>query len=732
MKRLSIILLALFVAQALYSQKEPFTVTDAINLLSFSIQDVCDETDMIAGLLSSRRGRFNNDHMRYRDPSYVTPSTSTLMLMDSHTGERVAVMDEPGVFRNIRWSPDGSNLAFLEYEDEMFHLNIYDVARERVKRVNLRTDKEISSNSILIWTPEGDGIILSFREDGWFEKGDSMYREATAGPITIYDSRRPFLKWDEIGNHGSLNKVGMVDLDSRNVTWLLDEERYSSVRLSSDGTMLAYNITYPKKTAYDNRGAAEYEMQYIKISEPDNPVVLVKRSGSRISANWNPDNNAYAYVDSNRVFVRYIQDDEPVRLTKDTIEVIEGDTSDIRLSVNRWSPDGTKILATSRGGYWLVDVEAGGMEDVYRYPEERSEAPALSITAWSPDGRYLYKTTSARDKWERGLVRYDLETREMRELIKDSNLYSGWRLTESGNRFIFSMSDGDMPSDYYVADNTISDAKRLTDLNPWMRDRKISKSELIRYRDSDGKQLWGILYYPVDYEPGKKYPLVCEIYEGFFNNGFNMSMQLITNAGYFGFRPSVNLIQGYPGEAWIKGITSGINKLIDEGLVDEDKLGVHGTSYGGYAASLLITQTDRFAAAINISGKVNIISFLGDSPKIGTRNYSAAERGQDRIGATLWEAPMKYLATSAVMHADRIETPHLLLTGEGDWNVPGTNTRELYYAMRRLGKDVVWVNYVNGGHGAGAASNESDYYDYWERILGWYEEHFYKEDKDDK
>jgi len=167
-------------------------------------------------------------------------------------------------------------------------------------------------------------------------------------------------------------------------------------------------------------------------------------------------------------------------------------------------------------------------------------------------------------------------------------------------------------------------------------------------------------------------------------------------------------------------------------LVDPEKLGVHGTSYGGYATSLLISQTDRFAAAINISGKTNIISFLGDSPRIGTRNYAAAEVGQDRIGESLWDAPMKYFATSAVLFADRINTPHLLLTGEEDWNVPALNTREIYYAMRRLGKKAVWVNYYNGGHGAGASSNESDFYDHWNRILDWYETHFEKEETDEK
>jgi dipeptidyl aminopeptidase/acylaminoacyl peptidase len=173
----------------------------------------------------------------------------------------------------------------------------------------------------------------------------------------------------------------------------------------------------------------------------------------------------------------------------------------------------------------------------------------------------------------------------------------------------------------------------------------------------DGKELYGILYYPVDYQPGKKYPLVCEIYERFFDKGFNTSMNIIANQGWFGLRPSVDLVIGYPGEAWVKGVTSAVNHLIDRGLVDPKKAGVHGTSYGGYATSLLITQTDRFAAAINISGKVNIISFLGDSPRIGHRNYGAAEAGQDRLGKTLWEAPFKYINHSAVMFADRITTP---------------------------------------------------------------------------
>lgn len=726
MKRVILLALSALIVCGLMAQKTAFTAADVLNVVSFSVQDVTDNGQLIAGTSYTRKERMNVDHMRYGDPSYVSPSFSRLVIMNTATGVQTQVLPEPAIVSAVRWSPDGNSLAFLRYEEEKFRLYVYDQPKNRVRRLNLKTDREIASGSSIIWMPDGKGVILTFRDYGWKAKGDSMYREATAGPITVYDGSRPFLKWDEIRNHPGLVMTGLVDVNTQTVKMLLSEQRSGSLRLSKDGKFLSYVITTPKKTVYDSRGGTDYEMKYIEVAAPDSARVLIKKSEQRVAVTWNPDNNIYAWVDSAKIFIRGIDWEKPKRVGHDTTEINGKDTIKVRLSVNRWSRDGSMILASSAGGYWTIDVETGAMNRIYRHSENRDKEPVLSLTEWSPDKKYLYMTTSARDKWERGMLRYDVETGRFTELVKDSNLYSGWRLTEDGTKWIYEISDGDLPSDLYIAGSDLGQPRRLTDSNPWLRDRKISKSQLVKYRDSDGKELWGVLYYPVDYEAGKRYPLVCEIYEGFFANGYSFSMQLLANAGYFAFKPSVNLIEGYPGEAWIKGITSGINKLIDEGLVDEKKLGVHGTSYGGYATSLLITQTDRFAAAINISGKVNIVSFLGDSPKIGTRNYSAAENGQDRIGQTLWEAPMKYFATSAVLYADRIKTPHLLLTGEGDWNVPATNTRELYYAMRRLGKEVVWVNYVNGGHGAGAASNESDFYDHWSRIIGWYDKYFNK------
>jgi len=732
MNKLYLTFLFFTIATIVSGQKSPFTIQDAINVKSLSISDLTEDGKYIAGNIQSRTDRMNIDHKRFGDPNYVSPYTSQPVIINSETGETYPILNHSVIVRGLSFSPDDKVLALLLYDNEQFNLHQFELASRKLKKIKIRSELKIASNSGLEWLPDGKRVILSFREKDWASTADSMFTEATTGPITVYDSERPFLKWDEISNFSSLATIAIVDVKSGVVTNLLPEGSYAGLSVSANGDYLSYIEYTPKKTVYDRKGGTEYELFMVDLKDPENKTTLIEKTEERISVRWNKDNTAYAFIDSNQVFVRSLYEDSARQISSDTTEVIKKDTTEVKFSVNRWSPDGQYVLASSKTGYWLIDADTKEMKLIFEFPEDKEKAPDKNIIDWSPDGKYLYMSYSEKDKWNRGILRYDISTQKEQELLIDENRYSRWQMSEDGNRFFYQFSDGDQPFDLYVADPGFKEQKRLTSLNPWIEDRTLTRSELIKYRDADGKELNGILYYPVNYEPGKKYPLVCEIYENFFNNGYSMSMNIIANAGYFGFKPSVNLIQGYPGEAWIKGVTAGINKLIEMELVDPDKLGVHGTSYGGYATSLLISQTDRFAAAINISGKTNIISFLGDSPRIGTRNYSAAEVGQDRIGETLWDAPMKYLATSAVLFADRINTPHLLLTGEGDWNVPALNTREIYYAMRRLGKEVVWVNYYNGGHGAGAASDENDFYDHWNRILDWYETHFEKEETDEK
>ena len=376
----------------------------------------------------------------------------------------------------------------------------------------------------------------------------------------------------------------------------------------------------------------------------------------------------------------------------------------------------------------MIDTASGAKELFLKMPEEDKLSPHYQVLEWSPSADAVYLSYASRSAWERGVARYDVAQKRLDYLLKDAHLYSNFHLSRDGSRWVYLMADGNRPPQAYSADVAFKSTQRLTNLNPELADKDLGKTELVPYLDADGKKLFGVLYYPSNYEKGKKYPTVFNLYEQFFDDTFNGTVSLLTANGYAVMQPSVELEIGFPGEAWEKGVTSAANKLIEMGIADPDKLGVQGQSYGGYATNLLITQTNRFKAAVNISGKVNMVSFYTDSPRLGVRNIHAPEHSQDRLGASLWQQPQKYLQNSAIMYADRIKTPLLLTTGEADPNVPARQAMEMYFALRRLGKEVAWVSYVNGGHGM-PTSTVDEVKDFHARILKWYDDHLKKEAK---
>jgi dipeptidyl aminopeptidase/acylaminoacyl peptidase len=701
-----------------------FTPEDALAVRSPRIADVTEDGRWIVLTAQTRRDRLNVDHQRFGDPTYIAPSLTRVMVLDARTEESYWLHGDPVQVRGLRWSADGARLAYYLREGDGYSLRIHDPSSRTTRGVDLRTGKAIASNAPLVWSPDGESVLVSLRPDGWAEEARTAFLDMTEGPVVVQDSRNDFLAWDRIRNLGNRSIPALVDLSSGAVRELLPETPMQGARFSEDGRFITYTRAMPERTAYERNQGTEYEIFRLDLRSGEATSVMPPTE-RRIDPSWNEAGDAFAYARKGDVYVRSLDADSAVVVTAGFRDPISAeDTTKLSYSVIDWSPDGEDLLLKSQRGWHLLDVDDDEMRLVFEVESDEDLRPKRDVQGWSEDGRTLFFSYSAPDHWERGLKRLDLETGGVESLLMDDALYRDWRISEDGATVVYRRSDGDRPDEVWVLGAGHEGPAKLTDLNPQLADVALARTELVDYLDADGNRLYGILYYPYGYEAGKKYPLVSEIYERFFDNGYNESLNLIASRGWFGFRPSVEFEEGYPGEAWIKGVTAGINKVIERGDIEEHKLGVHGTSYGGYATNLLITQTDRFAAAVNISGKVNIISFLGDSPKITTRNYRAAEIGQDRIGATLWEQPQKYIQTSAVMFADRIDTPLLMLTGEGDWNVPATNEREMYYALRRLGKEVVWVNYMNAGHGAGRAGTESDYLDHWSRMFDWYRTHF--------
>lgn len=466
------------------------------------------------------------------------------------------------------------------------------------------------------------------------------------------------------------------------------------------------------------------EQRLVMRRDTVNTVVIPSTKG--ITLSWAPDGLRYAWSREGRIYLASV-DDTTSRLVAGPAandRPAAGDTAAARerardrFSVVRWGQDGGELIVSNNEGFWFLDTKSGDRARFFD-TDTASMAPQHTVLAWPGSGRYVYIGHASRSEWERGIFRYDRESGRTEEVVRDARLYSGLRFSEDGSVALVNIAEGGRPADLWSADAEMGGLRRLIESNPQLADLVIGGTRLIDYLDLDGRRQFGVVHLPVGYQEGQRYPTVFIVYETFFDNTFDPTAALLNSHGYLVVKPSVTFETGYPWEAWLKGVNAAATRVVELGLADSTRMGVHGTSYGGYATNLLITRTNRFKAAINIAGKVDIISFYTDSPRLGVRNIHAAEKSQDRLGATLWEAPLKYIEHSAVMYADRIKTPLLLMTGDQDHNVPAGNTREMYYALRRLGKTVTWVNYLNGGHGV-PMTTEADFRDYHERILGWY------------
>jgi dipeptidyl aminopeptidase/acylaminoacyl peptidase len=712
------------------SAQASFTAEDALDITMYQPGDLTADGRWLAATSAVRRDGFGVDFRRDGDPTYIRPNPVKLWVIDTRTGQARTVYSDKRNIRSPRWSSDGSRLAFLELKGESFVPVIWDRATGKLTTVKVPAGKYVAENSDVRWTNDGTLLVFSLRANEWRTKAREMFASFTAGPVFVQSSKEPFLSWEALRRLGSQVTVVAYNASTGAITELVPETKLGNFELSDDGGVVVFNEDITKKTDYDVIFGTENQLVTRKLTCATNCVKTVLPSLKNTTIVWARDNRRFAYSKDGRVFVSSIDDTtkklvaglplNEKRDTADTSKATRDRRERERFAVVRYSPIGDALVISNKEGLWLHNVADSSRSLIVATSDSNPSLPRVQLATWSNDGRKLYFTTASRLKWERGVLRYDRDSKKLDELVKDGRSYSGLRLSKDGSTLVLNIATGNRPADLYVADASLQSARRLVETNPQLASKRLPRTDLLAYLDSDGHKKYGVVYYPPEHTAGKTYPTVFNIYEEFFDDTFDANANILASRGYVVVKPSVDFDIGYPGEAWIKGVTSAANKLIELGVADSTRLGVHGTSYGGYATNLLITQTQRFRAAINISGKVDIISFYTDSPRLGVRNVHAAEKSQDRLGATLWQQPQRYVAHSAIMFADRIKTPLLLITGQLDSNVPADNTREMYYALRRLDKEVVWVNYMNGGHGGGNATVD-DFLDMQRRIVDWYD-----------
>ncbi len=257
----------------------------------------------------------------------------------------------------------------------------------------------------------------------------------------------------------------------------------------------------------------------------------------------------------------------------------------------------------------------------------------------------------------------------------------------------------------------------------------MGSARLIDWLSLDGERLQGSLLLPSGYRSGNRYPLLVWVYGGDQGSDYIgqfgllpgvFNLQLFATRGYAVLFPDIPQHLGTPMADLAKAVLPGINKVIEMGIADENRVGVLGHSYGGYSVLSLLVQSRRFKAAATIDGPGDLISFYGEMGEDGTAyGTGVVEGGQGLLGGSPWEFRDRYIENSPVFCFDRIDTPLLIVHGTADFEVAPFLSDEVFVDLRRLGKRVEYAKYFGEGHVPSDWSH-ADQSDFWNRILRWF------------
>jgi dipeptidyl aminopeptidase/acylaminoacyl peptidase len=363
---------------------------------------------------------------------------------------------------------------------------------------------------------------------------------------------------------------------------------------------------------------------------------------------------------------------------------------------------------------------------------------------WGPDGLYLLALKRAASH----LFRADPESGAVVQLTPDDP--PGWAITEGwiglGCNFTQSFShtafvnyDMDHYNEVTVLDTTRGNICRLSDATAEIRGWSLGQSELFQWNAPDGVPIEGILTKPPGFEPGKRHPLVVVTHGGptytsllpplSDGDHWYCAIPQLVNQGALILQPNYRGSTGY-GEAFralnvgtlglseYADVVSGVDALIERGWVDPERVGVIGMSHGGYLAAFLATYTDRFRAAVMLSGISDWVL-----------NYCRTDTGgwmRQYLRATPWEDPDIYRATSPLAYIQQAKTPVLIQHGEADDRAPVANAYALYRGLKDVGVEAKMILYPGMGHGI---SQPRQFRRLMREVVGWFGYWLWEEQK---
>jgi dipeptidyl aminopeptidase/acylaminoacyl peptidase len=574
-----------------------------------------------------------------------------------------------------KFSPDGKYISFLssrkigkekdddENNDDLSQLWLMDRRGGEAKKITDITG-DIDDYE---WSPDGTKVLMVIEDQDFSDTASSEIR-------TPYVMDRYHFKQDYIGYLDSRAKhLYMLDIVTKNIdtltTGIYDE---TDPDFSPDGKQIVFTSNRtPDPDKNENSDI------YIMDAKPNASMKqLTTWTGEDHAPKFSPDGNYIAYLQSssNEAFTMY---------GEDYIAVISKDGGE------------PKLLS------------------------KNIDRPATNVS-WSKDGKYI--AALMEDDRESNVVAFDVASGAMKKLSEGKRATFDLTSNPANDGWVALMSEPNLPFELFVVEN--NNTRRLTHVqDSFLAPLTLPTVEPFQSKSKDGTLVSGILYKPANAVPGQKLPFILYIHGGPVGQDdyeFDIIPQTMASAGYavaqVNYRGSSGRGVGYTraiyadwGNKEVVDLMGAVDYLIAQGIVDENRMGLAGWSYGGILTDYTIATTTRFKAACSGAGSALQLSMYG------TDQY--VTQYETELGVP-WKNLEKWIKVSyPFFKADKIKTPTLFMASQKDFNVPVAGAEQMYQALKSNGIPTQLIIYPNQNHGLNIPSYEVFKYD---NYINWF------------
>lgn len=656
-----------------------------------------------------------------------------IVLLDMSTPSKSIkiIENSTGNVSDFVWT--NNTIAFVLKEKDTVNLFSYDVSKHLLKKCPFQSSTPaLSKMNIavrqyqnMIITDDGNKIIFRISEPTQKENEDQKIVEIW----NTKDKRFPDRK-KVMGSYTTIDKIAVWDVENGKVKQITDIENPSLFFNGNYSHAFVYN---PSAYEPHTQMHGPVDLYSVNLSTGEKWEVARKMAADYLPFP-SPDGRFLSFFHNGQLWLYDILNKNHTSLMTEHSALLFNHESSMPNDVSPWgiagwSHDSRYLLIYDEYDVWQINIKTKASNRITQ-GREKQQLFRIGKPLFDMKPKILPLRNPPPVNLEKGLILavknvtqglsgfYLWENKKgLKEIVWQEKKVTEIARTSLGQFVYLEQRYDSSPTIMLTQKEGVK--KVVMKSNPQHQKYQWGKASLVQY-EYLGKKLSGILYSPPQYKKGQKFPMIVYIYQKqsqYLHNyispsihtsdGFNIPHLLAQ--GYFILLPDITYTFGALAESVTGSVVAAVDTVVAKGDIDNSKLGLIGHSFGGYESYLIATQTNRFATVVAGNGWTDLVSaslYLG--PTLSIPDLYRAEYDQLRIGKSLFEDMNAYLNNSPVLLAQKVSTPVLGWVGKEDRHVNAWQGHEFYFALRRLRKDGVFLQYNDEGHNLNSNKSQED------------------------